>query len=324
MRQIPEIIQKIKSIPNREIDYSFQKNVSVSQMSMYASCPKKWSLQYKEGHKAFTSNIHTVFGTALHETIQHFLHILYEENSVQADEFDIENFFENSFRDNYNKQYEKNKSKHFSNASEMSEFFDDGIEILRFIKDKRREYFIKKDYYLVGVEIPLVISPNPKFPNVVFGGFIDLVLYCESTDTFIIYDIKTSSRGWSDKDKKDIHKQNQLLLYKSIFSEQFGISEDKIDVKFFILKRKIWEESIFSKRIQEYSPISGKNKIKNARKHLENFIENVFNIDGSYKNIEHKPTPDPKTCKYCMFNKMPELCDKGKEKKTSKFKFVID
>lgn len=319
-RSIPQIVEKIKSIPHREIDYSFQKNVSVSQMSMYSSCPKKWSLQYKEGHKSFTSNIHTVFGTALHETIQYYLNLMYNESSIEADSFDIEDYFETSFRENYTKQYEKNKSQHFSNAEEMSEFFEDGIAILKFIKDKRREYFVKKDHYLVGVEIPLVVVPNPKYPNVVFGGFIDLVLYCESTDTFIIYDIKTSSRGWNEKDKKDIDKQNQLLLYKSIFSEQFGISEDKIDIKFFILKRKIWEQSIFSKRIQEFSPISGKNKLKKSRQSLETFIEKIFNYDGSYKNVEHKPTPDPKTCKYCMFNKKPELCDKGKKAK-SKFKF---
>ena len=70
-------------------------------------------------------------------------------------------------------------------------------------------------------------------------GYLDVVTYHEATETFKIIDIKTSTKGWSDYAKKDEDKQYQLLLYKQFFSEQYGIPLDKIEIEFFILKRKV-------------------------------------------------------------------------------------
>ena len=78
-----------------------------------------------------------------------------------------------------------------------------------------------------------------------------------------IIDIKTSTRGWHDKMKKNEDKQFQLILYKKYFSELYGIPLDKINIKFFIVKRKLygkncdWQQT----RIQEFSPPSGKIKL---------------------------------------------------------------
>jgi hypothetical protein len=72
---------------------------------------------------------------------------------------------------------------------------------------------------------------------------LDVVLYHEPTNSFKIIDIKTSTKGWSDYEKKDETKQFQLILYKHFFAKQFGVEIDKIDIEFFIVKRKIWAES---------------------------------------------------------------------------------
>ena len=40
-------------------------------------------------------------------------------------------------------------------------------------------------------------------------------------DKIYIYDIKTSTRGWNDTEKKDDSKIAQILLYKEYFSKQF-------------------------------------------------------------------------------------------------------
>jgi hypothetical protein len=234
---------------------------------------------------------------------------MYEENGAAADEINLEEYFEDRFRENYSKEYQNNKKQHFSNPEEMREFFEDGIAILEFIKKKRNGYFTKKGYYLVGIEVPIVISPDKRYNNVLFNGFIDLAIYHEPTNTFTIYDIKTSTRGWSDKDKKDEIKQFQVLFYKLYFSEQFGVPEESIDVKFFILRRKVWEESDFpQKRIQEFIPNQGKIKLKKARTALESFIDNVFNLDGTYKTTDHPAQPSKTNCKYCPFKNKKELC----------------
>ena len=42
-------------------------------------------------------------------------------------------------------------------SEELREFFEDGKEILRYIKKNRGGYFNKKGWYLVGCEVPLII-----------------------------------------------------------------------------------------------------------------------------------------------------------------------
>jgi len=275
-------------------------------------CPKKWALQYRDGHKVPSFSINMTFGTAIHETLQNYLHTMYMESGVAADKINMEEHFEDRFRENYAKGYKNNKNIHFSSSDEMREFFDDGMNILDFIKKKRGEYFSVRGWHLVGIEIPIVMPPDPRYPNILYNGFIDLVLYNENTEEFIIYDIKTSARGWGDKEKKDEIKQFQILLYKHYFSEQFGVPIENIDVKFFILKRKIWEQSEFpQKRIQEFTPASGKTKVKKAKTALTEFIENVFDMDGTFKTTEHTAQPDKSTCRYCPFKDRKDLCNEA-------------
>lgn len=312
MSKLPEIVEQIQNYKPPEINYTFQKSISYSQMSMYLQCPKKWALQYRDGHKIYSPSINMVFGTAIHETLQNYLSVMYNESTVKADEIDLEEYFEDRFRETYTKEYQNNNKIHFSDSEEMREFFDDGLAILEFIKEKRNEYFSKKDWHLVGIEIPIVIAPNKTHNNVLFNGFIDLVLYNESTEQFVIYDIKTSSRGWSDKEKKDEIKQSQILLYKLFFSEQFNVPIEHIDVKFFIVKRKIWEGGDFpQKRIQEFTPANGKTKIKKAKTNLDNFINSVFSIDGTYQTTDYLAQPGKTTCSYCPYKSKKELCDKA-------------
>jgi hypothetical protein len=307
--KIPEVLKRIKNFKPFEINYAFHKSISYSQLSMYSSCPKKWVLQYRDGHKIYAPSINMTFGTAIHETVQRYLHIMYEESGAQADRMDLEEYFEERFREAYAKEYANNKNIHFSGPEEMREFFDDGIAILEFIKKRRSEYFSSKGWHLVGIEIPIVITPDKRYNNLYYNGFIDLVMYHEPTNEFVIYDIKTSTRGWSDKEKKDEIKQFQILLYKTYFSEQFGVPTDNIDVKFFILKRKIWEESEFpQKRIQEFTPANGKTKMNKAKNALTNFIESAFNLDGSFKDTDHQPNPSKSNCMYCPFKNEKDLC----------------
>ena len=134
-------------------------------------------------------------------------------------------------------------------------------------------------------------------------------MYHEPTNKFKIMDIKTSTKGWDDKTKKDETKQLQLVLYKKYYSQQFGVPEDDIEIEFFIVKRKVWEESPYPiSRIQEYVPASGKVKLNKATNTINSFVEEVFNHDGSYKNKQYEPKPDSWNCKFCPFKDRKDLC----------------
>ena len=186
-KKLPKIVKEIRNNPPSPVNYAYQKNISYSQMSIFRGCPHRWKLQYKDKIKRFTSSIHTVFGTAIHEVIQNYLDVAYESSFAAADrEIGMEDKFQQTFIDEYQRQYKSNKNEHFSSATEMREFFEDGIGILEWFKKKRSRYFSKKGTYLVGCEIPIVIAPNKMLNNVLYMGYLDVVTYHEATDTFKI------------------------------------------------------------------------------------------------------------------------------------------
>ena len=294
-KKLPLIVREIQRNPPQEIDYSYQKNISYSQISMFRQCPRRWKLQYKDKIDQREASIYLIFGIAIHETIQYYLSVFYNESRVKADKIDLLEDFQHRFISEYKTQYQKNDNTHFSSPEELREFNQDGIEILQFFKKKIKRYFSKRGTYLVGVELPVINTPNKMLNNIIFKGMLDIVLYNENSDTFDIIDIKTSTRGWHDKMKKDEGKQFQLILYKKYFSELYGIPLDKINIKFFIVKRKLWEESDWQQtRIQEFSPPSGKIKLGRATRAVDDFMNKVFTPEGKIKE-QHYPC----TCRYC-------------------------
>ena len=305
-KKIPKIVKEIQNNKPKEVNFAYEKNVSYSQASMYWQCPKKWALNYRDGHKVSEQSIHMVFGTALHETLQMYLDVMYNESGAAADRLDLETDFENRLRDEYKKAYKKNNGAHFTDAQGLQEFYSDGLEIINYIRKNRGKYFSKRGWWLVGCEVPIVIAPNSRLSRVKYMGFLDVVLYHEPTNKFIIIDIKTSTNGWNQKAKKDKTKQFQLVLYKKFFSEQYNIPIDNIDIEFFIVKRKLWESDDFViKRVQQFRPPSGKTSINRATKMLNEFLDNCFTKNGY--NEKEMPEIVNNNCKWCPYFKT-HLC----------------
>jgi hypothetical protein len=143
---IPQIVKEVQNKIKRDIDWASEKSISYSQLSMYSECPKKWSLQYKEGHKQFTSTIHSVFGSSLNEVLQHYLTTYYNQSGTAADKINTSEMLEDKLREEYTKQYKSNNKQHFSSPEELREFYEDGEAIIRdFAKNKGKftvEFFM--------------------------------------------------------------------------------------------------------------------------------------------------------------------------------------
>ena len=302
-----EIELKIKNYQKPEINHAFQRSVSYSQFSMWASCPHKWYLTYVENKQPYQASIHTVFGTAFHETIQEYITVMYSESGAAADRMDLIGLFQSKFAEVYSKEY-KAVGAHFSDPVQMGEFFEDATAILDFIKKNRNKLFTIRKMRLLGIEIPLLLNVAN---NVFLKGFIDFVLYDEELDKVYIYDIKTSTRGWSEAEKKDDSKIAQILLYKEYFSKQFGFDVEKIEVEYFIVKRKIWEQSEYSiPRTQSFKPASGKNKRKQAVENFQSFIKDCFDDSGKPQIKSYLKNVGESSCKWCPYKDSPDLCDK--------------
>ena len=309
MKKTPNNLKPLLKHKAEEINWETDKIVSFSQFSTWKQCPHKWKLQNVDKLKQ-SPNMHLVFGNAIHTVIQHYLKIMFDQSAAAADKEDLILLFETTLRNEYVKSVEQNKNIHFSNAEELAEFYEDGEAILTYFKKKRGIYFSKRNTYLVGIEFPLFLSPHEDYPNVKFKGFIDLIFYNENTESLYIYDIKTSTRGWKDKEKRDDTKTSQILLYKEYFSRLFNWDIDKIEVEFFIVKRKVWEDSDYPiSRIQEFTPASGKIKRSKSIYEFRTFIEDCFDKNGKPLNKNFRKQISP-LCNWCQFNDNPSLCDK--------------
>lgn len=289
------------------IDYSYQKSVSFSQYSTYKTCNYRWYLDKVKKLEEFKKSIHLIFGTALHETLQLYLQTMYDTSIKEADAIDLVDFFKTKFVELYQ---ENSKEEHFSTAEQLREFFSDAIDIINAFKKRRQLYFSKKGVKLIGIEIPVLTKIVDEVDNVFFRGAIDLVLYDQDLDKYTIYDIKTSTRGWSDYEKKDQTKINQILLYKGVYSKLMNIPEEKIDVEFFIVKRKLPENTEYVvQRIQEFKPANGTKKVKQAMEDFQAFVRDVFTSEGKFVDKEYPKNLNG--CRFCPYVDKPDICKRG-------------
>ena len=283
------------------------KHISYSQLSTFANCQKQWYLQYVKKLAPYQPSIHAIFGTAMHETIQTWLEVIYHDKVKTANEMNLDNLLYENMMKAYKAQKAQNSHQHFSTAEELTLFWIDGKHILKFLKKKRAGYFGTKGVYLAGVETLLYQQLRP---GVMFKGFIDLVFYDERVDEWTIVDIKTSTKGWNKWAKADDKKKAQLLLYKEFFSKQFNIPLSKIKVEYFIVKRRIPKDAEFAamqKRVQEFRPVDGPRKMKQAVELMENFVSQAVGMDGNYLEKEYPTNASKNACRFCPIKEL-RLC----------------
>ena len=284
------------------------KRISYSQYNQWVTCPYKWKLNYIDGLGEFTDSIHTLFGTSMHEVLQTYLTVMYNDTIKMADALPLEKMLLHRMKENYTNIMKNNGGEVFCEQEDMEEFYNHGLLILEWFKKKRGMYFSKKGYELVGIEVPI----NYDLPNKIkFIGYIDVIIYDSVRDRYKIIDIKTSTMGWNKYAKADKNKTDQLLLYKQFYSKQYGFPVENIDVEYFIVKRKLYEKAMFpQKRVQKFVPASGKPSMNKVAKKLKTFIDDAFTEDGEHNIKEYIKTPSKKACRWCEFNQT-EYCTEG-------------
>ena len=231
------IIENINNTTVPEMDWVTAKNISYTQLSLWSECPHKWKLMYIDKMKQPPS-IHLSFGTAMHETLQEYMELMYNKGQQHADEFDAHKDFQSRFMLLYKADADK-LGENFATKEELFEFTNDGLNIIDFFLRHRQEHFQKHGWKLLGIEMPILIPPHEDYPNVKLMGKLDLVMFDETLHKVVIWDIKTSTRGWTKYDKDNKIKTSQMVMYKKYFSEQYNVPVESIDVRYFIVKRKI-------------------------------------------------------------------------------------
>ena len=278
--------------------------VSYSQYGMWTGCQQQFKLSYIDKLGESSANIHTIFGSAMHETIQHFLSVMYGVSKKQALLLDVEGMLKEKLVEHFTTEKAKMTEGTPCTQIELEEFFGDGRQILHYFKTKLDKLYTKSGFELVSIELPLNAEVRP---GVNFVGFIDIVLKEVSSGKIIIIDLKTSTRGWNQYQKADKVKTSQMLLYKKFYSEKYNVPLDKIEVEYQILKRKISDTTEFIiPRISKFVPANGKPSVNAAWKGFMEFVDSVYDEVGAVKQVDF-PTNKSKACDWCEF-KSRKIC----------------
>ena len=102
--------------------------ISYSQLSMYNECPLKWKLNYVDKLRVSESNIHLIFGTAMHETIQTHLEVMYNDSVKNADLLDLNEMLKDKLIEQF-KKAEEQDGKPPCTKEQMNELRKHNVEI---------------------------------------------------------------------------------------------------------------------------------------------------------------------------------------------------
>ena len=111
--------------------------ISYSQFAMWDKCPYAWKLNYVDKAETFKGNIYTLFGSAIHETIQAYLVCYYERTIKEADELPLHDILIYRMKELYKESKERYGDEFEVDQKEMIEFTNDGFAIIdEFLKEK--------------------------------------------------------------------------------------------------------------------------------------------------------------------------------------------
>jgi len=248
-----------------------RKQVSYSQYMQYVNCKKQYELTYIEGLSIRQPSIYTLIGTSIHETIQQYYD---EQFPIKYNYSDILfSYIEKNIKIQSDKFQET-----FVNSTELNDFFVQSQVVLQKFVSNRTELispelqYIKSEYELKCDLSFLGADARFRYINII--GFIDM-LFKTIDGKYIIFDIKSSNKGWTIIDKKNKYKLFQLILYKKLLSLISNIDENDIEIKYLFLEYGTGEVNVFTPNLSKIN----ENELFNE---FRDFIFDVFDENGMY------------------------------------------
>ena len=227
--------------------------------------------------KHFQGNEYTAFGTAIHKVCEVLIPDI-------ANKVSPLNIFKSSFKQEVAALEQLNVPL---DQDLISKMIEQAKPICEQILPAVKEHF--GNFQVVSVEEE-ILEPITEFDShgTSFKGFIDMVIKVKDGKYYII-DWKTCSWGWSRDKKTDPMTTYQLTYYKNYYSKKHNINPENIETFFVLLKRTAKSNNVEFVRVT-----SGRKKIENSLKVLENAVINIENKNYIKNRL---------SCKYCEFYK---------------------
>lgn len=213
MRISYEQLNKIKQ------EHNVDKIWSYSQLSTYVEHDWLWYLRYLIKVKDVEDmNIYSLFGGKVHEIMEDYIEGKIEQKDMIVR---FENIIDEWKMNHSDLQFPTEKSQNAYLAN-------------------MRHYFKNTHYEFVDKRVSVEKFVLTKFKDsqgnpILFQGYIDLLVYNPSSDTFYVSDFKTSAKS-SFSGKKLLESSRQLQLYAIGIHQMFRVPYDKIILRYDLQK----------------------------------------------------------------------------------------
>jgi len=261
------------------------KHVSFSSLKKWKECPFRYMLEYIYEIDKFEGNIHTVFGTAVHGTME----LLYGAKQAY-----LPIPSNRELRSRFDLLFELECDNLSIDASDRVEFANQGHRIVPLVYDRLVEEFGPFDVVSIEEELYEDIENT----DIKYKGFIDMVIRLAS-GKYVILDWKTTSYGWNRYKRMDYYGTlMQSTLYKYYWCKKHGVALKDVQTYFVLLKRTVKDPS---KCVEFF-------KVSNGPKSIDKALKVVKGMVTSLKNDMYPKLRSEKACRYCQY-KEGEYCN---------------
>lgn len=191
-------------------------HISYSSIKDASECPYRFKLRSIDKIRLFPNNIHSIFGTVMHNAIQ--AHLLQEQDQALTAKR-----FHRTWR-TFCRLYRKHLD-----FEQVSQFLRAGLNIIAHINEAFQGYSVIASEQEIGVPIA------ERAPSIPFKGYIDLLM--DHNERTVIADLKTAKNIKSFKSYLTPIKRYQLAYYRKYFARQFEMDEREIDLLYIVLEK---------------------------------------------------------------------------------------
>lgn len=279
----------------------YENHISYSQLRTFQKCPRQWQRDKVFGEAPPGDTVHTIGGTAFHETVQHWLQVLYDEGADTANDMDLKGEFKRRLKEEYDKVRQLDEWQEVpeepTDVPELSEYCRGTWPIFDELKDRYKFLFEPDDTELVGIEEEVDTELRD---GIGFIGYLDVVLKVEGQQQYIVIDLKTSTSGWDKWSKEDPLKTNQLAAYKKFWSDKMEVPMGDVKPRFIICQREMGEWD--SRHIESFIPPSGPDKREQFREWMDEMLDTAFENGEPVSDRLMPKRPKKYKCCWCPFS----------------------
>lgn len=203
--------EEVKEVTVSEEKEKKQEKFSYSKLDVFKQCPFKYKLQYVDHHSVFCQSVATRFGTLIHHIEEQIGIALRDNLLIDYDKLKNEiNETGEKIKAEFPEEWDKPDKKLKKTYQEKLENYRDNsiYRLEKRIKDNPnlKVLFLEKPF-------------NFMFGDKKFTGFIDRVFLDQSTNTYIVEDIKTYSEPLNEE---ELNAPLQHTVYALSLMDELG------------------------------------------------------------------------------------------------------